>query len=217
MATLQNTIRRLVIILLSLFFFCLSSERQFGALTVKNLAKFRYDQKDDQFAKYCHTPLNLRFHLVFWCLLINRHFGTLTIKILFNSITKETMTNFQNTFKHVEIIVFRNCFAADHQSDILELLLSNSRETPLWPNIWPICETLSQAFYSPFLRSSICAYQVSNILESLEWNFYLTKLPLIRWAVWKILSHASKSSFSATPIVLTIRTTLWNSYLEIVS
>ena len=66
-------------------------------------------------------------------------------------------------------------------------------------------------------RQSVCANHVSNILKSLLWNFFLTKLRLIRWPVWKIMSHASESSFSATPIVLTIRTTLWNSHREIVN
>ena len=89
----------------------------------ENIAKPRYDQKDDKFAKYCPTPLNLRIHLVFWCFSSNRHFGTLTLKFLFNPITNETMTNLQNTVKRLGIIVFRKCFAADQQSDILDFLL----------------------------------------------------------------------------------------------
>ena len=60
------------------------------------------------------------------------------------------MTNLQNTVKRLGIIVFRKYFAADHQGDILELLLWNSQQTPLWPTIWPISKTLSQVFYSPF-------------------------------------------------------------------
>ena len=126
MANLQNTVRRLIIILLSLFFLLIiraSICSPYG----KNLAKPCYDQKDDQFAKYCHTPLNLRFHLVFWCLYLNRHFGTLTLKFLLNLITKETMTNLQNTVKRLGIIVFRKCFAADHQSDILHQITRSKR------------------------------------------------------------------------------------------
>ena len=46
---------------------------------------------------------------------------------------------------------------------------------------------------------------------------YLTKLRLIRWPVWKTLSHALKSSFSASLMVLTIRTTFWSSDGEIVT
>ena len=182
MANLQNTGRRLIIMLLSLFFL-LIIRASIWSPYCKNLAKLSYDQKDDQFANYCHTPLNLRFHLVFWCLSSNRHFATLTIKFLLNPITKEAMTNLQNTFKCLRIIFFKKCFAADHPSKVLELLLWNSCRTPLWNKIWPICETLSQAFYSPFLRWSISAYHVGNILEFLLWNFHLTKLRLIRWPV----------------------------------
>ena len=87
----QNTVRRVKIILPSLLFLLIiraSIRRPYG----KNLADPRYDQKDDQFAKYCHTPLNLRFHLVFWCFSSNRHFRTLTLKFLLNPIMKETIT-----------------------------------------------------------------------------------------------------------------------------
>ena len=72
---------------------------------------------------YCHTPLNIRIHLVFWWISSKRHFATLTLKFLLNPITKETMTNLQNTVKRRGIIVVRKCFAADHQCDVLELLL----------------------------------------------------------------------------------------------
>ena len=121
-ANLQNTVRSHIIILnslLSLLIFRASIWSPY----CKNLAEPRSDQKDDQFAKYCHTPLNLRFHLVFWWLSSNRHFGTLSLKIWLKPITKEKMTNLQNTVKRLRIIVFRKCFAADHQSYILELLL----------------------------------------------------------------------------------------------
>ena len=122
MTNLQNTVRRPKKIILSLFFLLIirtSIWRHFG----KNLAKPRYDQKDDQFAKYCNTPLNLCIYVVFWCLLSYRHFKTLTLKFLLNPITKETMTNLQKTVKRRGIIVFRKCFAADLHSNILEFLL----------------------------------------------------------------------------------------------
>ena len=122
MANLQNTVSRLIIIVLSLSFLLIiraSSWRPYG----KNLADPRYDQKDDQFAKYCHTPLILRFHLFFLFLSSNGHYRTLTLKIFLNPIMKETMTYLQNTVKRLGIIVFRKSFANDHQSDILEFLL----------------------------------------------------------------------------------------------
>ena len=69
------------------------------------------------------TPINLRFYLVFSCLLSNPHFGRFTLKFLLNPITKEAMTNLQNTIKRLEIFVFWKSFANDHQSDIFEFLL----------------------------------------------------------------------------------------------
>ena len=73
----------------------------------KNVAKPRYDQKDDQFAKYFHTPLSLRIDLVFCCLSSNRHFKTLTLKFLLKLIIKETMTNLQTPRNHRFQEVFR--------------------------------------------------------------------------------------------------------------
>ena len=139
MADLQNTVRHLKIILFSLFFLLIIRASIWRPYD-KNLAK----------PCYCQTPLTLRFHLVFWCLSSNRHFGTLTLKFLLNRITKETITNLQTTVKRLGIIVFRKCFAADHQSDILELLLLNSRRTPLWRKRWSICRILSHASKSSF-------------------------------------------------------------------
>ena len=112
-ANLQNTVRRLIIILLSLFFLLIIRASIWSPYD-KNLPYPCYDQKGDKFGKYCQTPLSLPFHLVFWCLSSNRHFGTLTLKLLLNAITKEKMTNLQNIVKRLGIIVFRKCFAADH-------------------------------------------------------------------------------------------------------
>ena len=160
----------------------------------KNFAEPRYDQKDDHFAKYWHMLLNLRFHLIFWCPLSNRHFGTLFLKFLLNPITKETMTKLQNTVKHLGIIVFRKCFAADHQSKILELLLWNSRRNPIVAqNTANLQNTVTGLLLTVFCRS-ICVYYVSNILQSLLWNVFLTKLRLIRWPVWKITTHKTHTT-----------------------
>ena len=61
----QNTVRRLIIILLSLVFFLIIRASIWSPYG-KNVAKPRQDQKDVQFAKYCHTPLHLGIHLVFF-------------------------------------------------------------------------------------------------------------------------------------------------------
>ena len=113
MTNLQNTVRHIIIILLSLFFLLIIRASIWSPYD-KNLPHPCYDQKGDKFAKYCQTPLSLRFHLVFWCLSSNRRFGTLTLKLLLNPITKEKMTNLQNIVKRLGIIVFRKFFAADH-------------------------------------------------------------------------------------------------------
>ena len=150
-----------------------------------------------------------------------------------NPITKETMNNLQNTFQRLEIIVFRKYFAPDPQCDNLELLLSNSRQTPLWPKIWPIFYNTVTGLLFTVFRRSICAYHKSNILETLLWNFYLTKLRLIRWPYSKNVAkphykpkvrkfkkkilHVSKSSFSRCFLVLSIIVTFWSFYGEILA
>ena len=66
MANLQNTVRRLKIMLLSLSY---DADHQSDILSSysKNVAKPRYEPKDEQFVKHFYTSLNLRFELVFWC------------------------------------------------------------------------------------------------------------------------------------------------------
>ena len=118
----QNPVRRLKIILPSLFFLLIIRASLWSPYG-KDVAKPRYDQKDDVIAKYCHKLCNLRIHLVFLCLSSNRYFGTLTLKFLLNPITKQTITNLQNTVKRLGIIVFWKCFVADHYSEILDFLL----------------------------------------------------------------------------------------------
>ena len=162
MANLRNTVRRLIIILLSLYFLLIISA-SFWSSYGKILAESHYEANDNQFAKYCHTPRNNRFQQVFLCWSSRRNFWALTVKFPLSPIVAQNMANLKHTVTGLLFTVF---------------------------------------------RYFVCAYHVSNILESLQWNSYLKKLRLIRWLVWKILSHASESSFSATLMVLTIRTTL---------
>ena len=157
-ANLQNTVRRLIIIPRSLFFLLIIRASIWSPYG-KNVAKPRQDQKDDQCAKYCHTPLNLRIHLVFWCLSSNRHFGTLTLRFLLNPITKETMTNLQNTLKRLGIIVFSKHFAG-------ALTVKFAPNSIVTQNMANLQNTLTGLLFTVF-RWSICAYHVSNILESL--------------------------------------------------
>ena len=108
-ASLQDTVRRLIIILLSFFFFLIIRASIWSPYG-KNLPDPRYDQQDDQYARYWHTPFNPRIHLVLLFLSSNQHFRTLTLKFSFNPITKDTMSNFQNTVDRVVIIVFMGFF-----------------------------------------------------------------------------------------------------------
>ena len=139
----QNTVRRLIIILVSLFFLLIIRACIWGPHG-KNLPEPRYHQKDDQFAKYCHASQS-SYSLSFLVPFIKPTFWALTLNFLLNLVTKESMTNLQTTVKRLGNILFRKCFAADHQSDIFELLLWNSRRTTLWSKRWPIFKTLSDA------------------------------------------------------------------------
>ena len=155
MGNLQNTVRRLIIILPSLFFLVIIRASIWSPYG-KNLAEPRYDQKDDQFAKYCHTPLNLRFHLVFRCLLSNRHFGSLTLKFLLSPITKETMTNFQNTAKRLGTVVFRKCFDANHQSEIFSSYCEIRTESQFGPKYDQFSKHCHRPFIHRFAMVFLC-------------------------------------------------------------
>ena len=76
----------------------------------KNLGDPRYDQEDDQFAKYSHTPLNLRSHLVF------------LVKFLLNLITTHKMASLKNIITSLRMIVLCYSYSGYHQNDTLELL-----------------------------------------------------------------------------------------------
>ena len=132
---MENTVRRLKIILLSLFFLLL--------IRTSIWSPSGNNVEESQFAKYCYTPLNIRIYVVFWWISSQRYFGTFTLKFLLSPITKGTITNLQNTVKRLGMIVFSN----------LQFLISKSGRTPFSPKIWLICITLSQVFYSPFCAS----------------------------------------------------------------
>ena len=136
----------------------------------KNLADPRQHQKDDQFAKYSHTPLSLRFHLVFWCLSSNPHFGPITLKFLLNPITKETMTNLQNTIKRLGIIVFWKSFANDHQSDIQNFYYKIRAEPNCGPKYGQFPTHSHKPFSVKFLPNQITTHKMArfeNIVKSL--------------------------------------------------
>ena len=160
MADLQNTVRQLKIILFSLF--CLLIIRaSIWRPYDKNLAK----------PCYCQTPLTLRFHLVFWCLSSNRHFATLTLKFLLNRITKETITNLQNTCQTPRNHRFQEVFCCWSSERHFGALTVKFASNPIVAqNIANLQNTVTDLLFTVF-RWSTCAYHVSNTLESLLWNF----------------------------------------------
>ena len=94
----------------------LSSHRDIVALP-------HYDVNDGRFAKFCHTPLNHRFHSFIKCLLSERHLETLTVKLSHSAIMTQMMSDLQNSVTRPLIIVFIHLFSAYHQSDTWELLV----------------------------------------------------------------------------------------------
>ena len=73
-----------------------------------------------------------------------------------NPFSKETMTNLQNTVQRLGIIVSRKYFAANHQSDILELSLLSSCRTPFWPKIWQFARHCHRPFIERFSLVYLC-------------------------------------------------------------
>ena len=57
---------------------------------------------------------------------------------------------------------------------------------------------------------SFSACHQNYTLELLPWNCHLTLLWRKRWPICKILSHASKSPFSFSSLVLIVWATLWS-------
>ena len=245
MTNLKKTVRRLIIIVLSLFFLLIiraSILRPYG----KNLADPRYHQKDDQFAKYSHTLL--RIHRVIWCLLANRHFKLLLSNSPWIPLRRKRWPICE---------ILSNAAESSFSGSILLLIISAT----FWSSY---CEILAKPHcgpkYGPFLKHchrrfiygfplvylcvswkqhfgvltvkfllkqittykmasfenivttlriiilcySYSAYHQNDTLELLPWNCQLTPLWRKRYPICKILSHASKLSFSFSYLVLIV-------------
>jgi len=165
MANLQNTVRRLIKILLSLFFLLIIKALIWNPYG-KNPVEPRYIQKDDQFAKYCHTPLYLGFHLVFWCLSWNRHFGTLEAHYEGNDdqFAKYCQTPRNHRFQEVFC-----CWSSERHFGALTVQFAP--DPFVAQNIANLPNIVTGLLFTVF-RWSICAYHVSKILESILWNYY---------------------------------------------
>ena len=126
-------------------FCCGSSERHFGALTVK-FAPHWNPIVAQNMANLQNTVTGLSFTvfaLVSLCVSCKQHFGVLTVKFLLNQITTHKMASLENIVTRLRIIVLCSCYSAYHQNDTLELLPWNCHLTPLRHKTWPIFKVLS--------------------------------------------------------------------------
>ena len=166
----------------------------------KILVEPRYKGNDDQFAKYCQTPRNHRFQEVFCCWSTERRFGALTAKFAPNSIVAQNMANLQNTVTGLLFTVFCWSICAHHVSNILQVTTHKMASL----------ENIVTRLRIVVLCYSSSAYHQNYTLELLPWNCLATPLWRKRWPICIILSHASKSSFSFSYLVLIVWATLWS-------
>ena len=169
----------------------------------KILVEPHYKGNDDQFAKYCQTPRNHRFQEVFCRWSSERRFGALTAKFAPNSIVAQNMANLQNTVTGLLFTVFCWSICAHHVSNILQVTTHKMASL----------ENIVTRLRIVVLCYSSSAYHQNDTLELLPWNCLWTPLWRKRWPICIILSHASKSSFSFSYLVLIVWATLlvWNS------
>ena len=185
----QNTVRRLKIILLSLFFLLIIRASIWNPHG-KNLADPRYDQKDDHIAKYCHKPSQSSYSLRSFMSFIKPVFWNSYFKILAESHYQRNDDQFAKYCQTPRNHRFRELFCCWSLARHFGALTVKFAPNPiLAQNMANLQTTVTGLLFTVF-RWSIFAYYVPNILEFLLWNFYLTKLRLIIWPFWKILSHA---------------------------
>ena len=146
MTNLQNTVKRLGIIVFSKYFAALIIRATFWSSYREICPELHCDPKYGQFAKHSDRPFIHRFPLVYLCVSCKQHFGVLTVKSLLNQISTHKMASLENIVTSLRIIVPCYSYSAYHQNDTLELLPSNCQLTPLWRKRYPICKILSHAF-----------------------------------------------------------------------
>ena len=191
MTNLQRTVRRLIIIVLSLVFLLIiraSIWRPYG----KNLADPRYDQNDGQFAKYCQTLRNPRFQEVFCCWSSVRHFGALTVNLRkphsgpkYGPFLKHS----HRLFIHRFLLVYLCVSCKQHFGVPPVKFLLNQITTHKMTSLEKVVTRLRIIV----LCYSYSAYDEKDTLELLPWNCNLTALWRKRWPICQILSLASKS------------------------
>ena len=149
MTNLENTVRRQIIIVLSLFIL-LIIRASIWMPQGKNLADPCQDQKDDQFAKY--RSLNLRFDLAFWSFPSQSAFAAFSVKFSLNPISAQKMAGFQKILRRLIIIFLSSFFLVI----IRALLLSSHGKNLAKPYYEPKNAQFARNFHtSHSLRSDL--------------------------------------------------------------
>ena len=161
---------------------CLSSQQQFGALTVKFSLK-PYNQKDRQFKKYCHTPFNYRLQLFLWCVLCRRHFGAHPVKL---SLDFQNTVSFRNSLTsqihHYLVCLIILIITAPFESFWYEILSKRHYDLP--PAKRPICKMLSNALKSSFLLILRCLL-LHRHLKAVAVKFSLNHITTLTMPIFK--------------------------------
>ena len=158
----QNTVRRLKIILLSLFFLLIIRASIWNPHG-KNLADPRYDQKDDHIAKYCHKPSQSSYSLRFFMSFIKPVFWNSYFKILAESHYQRNDDQFAKYCQTPRNHRFQELFCC---WSFGALTVKFAPNPIVAQNMANLQKTFTGVLFTVF-RCSICAYHVSNILESL--------------------------------------------------
>ena len=172
------------------------------------LVESHYERNDDQFVKYCQTPRNHRFQEVFYCWSSEWQFGALTVKFAPNPIVTQNMaickTLSHRPFIHRFPLVYLCVSCKQHFGVHTVKFLLNQITTHNMASL----ENIVTGLRIIVLCYSYSAYHQNDTLDLLPWNCHLTPLWRKRWPICKILSHASKSSFSFSYLVLIVSATL---------
>ena len=155
----------------------------------------------------CCTPLNLRFSLDFWCFLSERDFAALTLRF-FNCALKycQFAKHCHRSLIHRFLLCYLCLSCKQHFGVLTVKCFLNQITTHKMASL----ENIVTRLRIIVLCYSFSACHQNYTLELLPWNCHLTLLWRKRWPICKILSHASKSPFSFSSLVLIVWATLWS-------
>ena len=175
----------------------------------KNLAKHRYDQKDDQFGSSV-TRLLIFVFTNFLVPFIKQTLWNSCLKFLVephyerndDQFAKYSQTHWDHCFQEVFCWI-----SSEWHFRLLSVkFLLNQITTHKMASL----ENIVTRLRIIVLCYSYCAYHQNDTLELSPWNCDLTPLWRKWWPICKILSHTLKSSFPFIYLVLIVRATLWS-------